>query len=217
MKCLELSAIIVSVGIIGTQASANLLDDGSFDLATTGTQTSNSNWVLSVNFPDGINPSAQFQQSSFASNDSGAPETGVWFKSFEGTQGDGDAFADATLSQSIVVGPAGDYTLSFDAKRELHFTAGTWSVTLDSSESGTDSINLLVAAPNDGTWQTYQLTLFGVAAGETLVVSAQMLTGENALGGNPQSAFVDNFVLVPEPTSLALLGLGGLILARRRR
>ena len=93
MKYFGFAAAIVSLGIISTQASANLLDDGSFDLAATGTQTSNSNWVLSVNFPDNVNPSAQFEQSSFASNDLGSPETGVWFKSYEGTQGDGDAFA----------------------------------------------------------------------------------------------------------------------------
>ena len=216
MKTTTLTALTLTL-TLGSPADASLLQDGSFDLSDSGTLTSNSDWALNVNFPDGVNPAATFQQGSAFSNDPGDPRKGVWFRSYEGTQGDGDAFAHATLTQSVIVGPAGDYTLTFDAKREQFFTAGDWRVTLDSSESGTDTIDLLVAAPNDGAWHSYQLNLVGVAAGETLVVSATMLNGEEALGANPQSAFVDNFVLVPEPSSLALIGIAGLLVTHRRK
>jgi len=120
MKRLGWSVLFLLMAI-GTPSGANLLDDGSFDLAASGTQTSNSAWVLTVNFPDQTNPAAQFEEESFASNDPGAPEKGVWFRSFEGSQNTDDLFAQATLTQTVVVASGGDYTLTFDAKRELIF------------------------------------------------------------------------------------------------
>ncbi|MDC0936299.1 hypothetical protein OAS39_08415 [Pirellulales bacterium] len=61
---------------------------------------------------------------------------------------------------------------------------------------------------------TFDLALSGISAGDTLTVRAVMVDGEDA-GANPQSAFLDSFnLVVPEPTSLALVGCGlaGLVL-----
>jgi hypothetical protein len=210
---------VLTLAVCAASAQASLLDDGSFDLATTGTQTSNSAWVLTANFPDPVTPtdaSVQFQDAPWASNDPGPPEHGVWLRSFTGKPG--GPLAQADLVQSVVVA-GGDFSLSFDARRELNFLARGWSVDLSSSGTGgSDSIDLLATAPNDGSWNTYNLALSGVSAGDTLTVRATMVDGMDALA-NPQSAMWDNFVLVPEPTALVGAGIGllGLLILRRRR
>lgn len=172
---------------------AQLLDDGGFELATDDTQTSNSAWVMTVNFPDSVSPAAQFEASAFASD---PPGTGVWFRSFEGQQAGGDPPADADVTQVVSNVDGGDYTLTFRAKREANFTATEWSVVLSSSGTGgTVVMDLLAGAPNDASWYQYQLDLTGVSPGDDLTVTAQMIDGVDAQA-NPQSAFVDTFELV---------------------
>jgi hypothetical protein len=177
-------------------AQPNLIDDPGFALADGTTQTSNSDWTLTANQPDGLNFSAQFEDAAFASDPMDAGNTvGVWFKSFEGAQAGGDLLAQALLSQVVPNVPAGDYTLEFSVKREINFLADSWVATLSSSGSGgTDQLDLLASVPNDGSWTTRTLTLTGVSSGDDLTVSVEMIDGENA-GLNPQSAFVDLFVL----------------------
>ena len=121
----------------------------------------------------------------------------------------------------------GDYTLNFVAGIEEFFTAATWGVTLSSSGTGrSDSIDLLTAGISPlgtiGTAQNpggtpFSLSLSGVTVGDTLTVRAVMIDGMDALS-NPQSAFLDEFDLVPEPNSLALIGFGllGAMGVRRR-
>lgn len=190
-------------------AHASLLDDPGFALATGGGQTSNSAWTLTVNFPDGAEDAAQFQTAPWAS-DAADPNdgvgTGVWFKSFEGALGGN--LADATLEQVLGNSTGGTYELTFSAKREANFSAGAWYAELSSSGTGgTDSVDLLAVTPNDGTWNSYSLTLIGVTPGDDITVRVVM-DGGYSPGVNPQSAFVDNFILTPEPASLALLGMG---------
>ncbi|MEM7147061.1 MAG: PEP-CTERM sorting domain-containing protein [Verrucomicrobiota bacterium] len=217
--------------------AANLLVDGNFSLAASGAQTSNSPWVLTVNFPDGSDDSAQFQTGFANSENTGvggseAPGTGagVWFKPFEGNQtGGGDPLAQATLTQSIITTIGGIYELTFRAGRETHFQASRFEVELSSSLLGTsDVVDLLTATiPNgnlggaastnpEGT--EFTLSLSGVAPGDTLTVTARMVDGEDALV-NPQSAFLDRFNLevVPEPSQGILIALAALTLGVRRR
>lgn len=214
------------LGLLLTQslAFANLLDDPGFEAATPGGQTSNSNWSLNVNFPDTEPPSptegsAQFQEAAWASNPNGTSGKGVWFKAFKGDPDPGIG-ADADLSQSVVATVSGDYSLSFYARKETNFTASVWDATVSSDGTGgSASLDLLTAAPADGSWNQYFLSLTGVTAGDTLSVSVVMDNGVDAMA-NPQSAFVDDFDLhaIPEPASFALLGLGSLgMLLRRRR
>ncbi len=211
------------------------LVDGDLDLADSGGQTSNSPWVLTVNFPDTVQDAAQFQ-TGFAnaqnnSTQSPGTGTGIWLKAFEGQQEDpGQPKADADLTQSVVVPTAGNYRLNFVAGREDNFTADEFFVSLTSSGTGgSDSIDLLTApmilgniggstSPALG-GNPFSVELSGVSAGDTLTVVGAMVGGIDAKI-NPQSGFLDSFSLtrVPEPTTAMLVGLASLAgLGRRRR
>ena len=231
------AACLAAVVAAGGQAQANLLVDGTFNLATNGTETSNSPWTLTVNKPDGTNRAAQFQTGFANAENTGvggpqAPGTGagVWFRSFEGNQDPNDPLAQATLTQSIIAPKDGDYILFFRAGIEDNFTAGTWDVSFSSSGTGgTDTVDLLANPPSpfgnlggaasaNPRGDRYDLFLNGVTAGDTLTVTGRMIDGVD-FGTNPQSAYLDQFTLqVPEPTTLLLAGFGaaGLLVRRRR-
>lgn len=127
--------------VLTTQASGNLVSDGSFELATSATQTSNSSWVMTTEF-DGFEPSASFQADTWAAH---TGSKGVWLKGFRGSPG---SPVDASVSQVIVAPTSGDYTLTFAAKVEenLFDAVGDFRVTISSSGTGgTHSIDLLNA------------------------------------------------------------------------
>ena len=219
--------------IAATQAQASLLADGEFDLATSGTLTSGSAWSLIANMPDGASAAAQFQTGFANANNSSvggtqAPGvgTGLWLRSFEGNQGNsGEALAQAVLTQSVFAPANGSYTLDFVAGRETNFNARVFGVTL-STGNQSSTVDLLTAVIPDGNLggaassnpggTPFSITLNGVTAGELLTVTAVMIDGADAQIPGGQSAFLDDFVLIPEPASLALMGLGGLAILRRR-
>lgn len=190
-----------------------IIDDGSFELAELATNNSNSGWTLAESAPNG--PGATFE--SFAASDG---EIGVWFRPFVGSN---LAPAFAHLSQTINNVSGGDYYLYFDAARELHFSADSFVATFFSSGGLSNNIDLNAAAMNlpsnmFANPTTFVISLLGVSAGDDLTIDVEM-TGGTLVPDNPQSAFVDNFRMVPEPSSivLAALGLVGLVVWRRRK
>jgi hypothetical protein len=234
-----MAAVCAIVLAVSPAQAQNLLDDGSFNLATAGGQTSNSAWTLNVDFPDPGAPldgSAQFQGGfANAENGSGGPGdggTGIWFKSFLGMRGGNAAIptANADITQTVVAPYSGNFTLNFVAGREANFTAERFEVEFSSSGTGGSAlVDLLAAAitpgniggaasPNLG-GTPFSLSLSGVTAGDMLTVTGRMVDGIDFNMPGGQSAFLDRFSLVPEPSSAALglfviLGLVGV--ARRR-
>jgi len=224
--------------LLPAMAQGQLLDDGDFSNATSGSTTSGSDWSLDINLPDTTNRAAQFQ-TGFANAQNtgvGGPQSpgtgaGVWFRAFEGAQDPGQDPAQATLTQSILAPSTSDYRLDFVAGRETFFTADAFSVTLEANLAGSVSVDLLAASIPDGNLgggssgnpggTPFILKLTGVTAGETITVTGQMLNGVDVdpeSGG--QSAFLDSFSLteVPEPGSalLATLAAFGFLVRRRR-
>jgi glucose/arabinose dehydrogenase len=109
----------------------NLIQDGGFELATTDTQTSNSNWVMTTEH-DGVEPSAMFIAAPWAAS---AGAKGVWFKGFRGSPG---SPVDASVTQTVTATASGDYKLSFAAKVEEFFpdVIGGFRVTITSDGTG---------------------------------------------------------------------------------
>ncbi len=170
-----------------------LLDDGSFEAALSGSTISNSNWSLTANTPATTGTEAvAFFQAPWASTSGG---TGVWFRAFAGRPGEA---ANGTLTQTVTATEDGGYTLTFDARVESSFDANSMRVTIASSGTGgSETVELMLEAPNDGQWRNYNATLTGVTAGDSLTVMAEMVDASVLAGGPNQSALIDNFVLTP--------------------
>jgi len=158
---------------------------------------------------------------------------GLFFKPFTGNATDGDV---TVIMTQTVPGTAGQtYYFRGWAGAESGYV-GLSDPTVDSlftmefldagsTPLGGASLDLAAAGlgtiPNPNFNPAFKYALYGVSgvapAGTAFIrVSAQMV---DAYGGSgPQAFVVDAFSLkVPEPGSLSLLGIGGLVLAARRR
>ena len=99
--------------------------------------------------------------------------------------------------------------------------AGVWNGYQVVMDIGNGSYDFLVNA-GDTSWTQYLTgTLMYNQVGPTLIDTFQFyqLSGSNYFHNDSVNAYIDDFsiVLSPEPASLALLGLGGLAMLKRRR
>ena len=215
---LLLSSAAVILVSFATPSNAALLDDPGFEAATTGTQTSNSDWVLTVNFPDAVQPAAEFRE-GFAAQ---SGNMGVWFRSFEGAQAPGDLLANAELMQMVAAVP-GIYDLTFWLNHETNFTAAAAFVEL-STDAGDSTTFDMLATPTGIGFAQYGILNFVASPGTTKLTVRAVMTDGAIAQANPQSILLDDFDLtgppaIPEPGSVGLLvgGLLALACLRRRR
>lgn len=144
----------------------------------------------------------------------------------------------STFQVTIPVGVIVDLTsLSFDhgiqwTNSRSNNTYSQWSVSIDNGGSATPSSvdDVRTSTENIGQQSTnVDLALSGLtgltATTVTFTINGQFGVNTDFTSGNDQTrqAFLDNLTLtgtvapVPEPGSLALLGIGGLLIGTRRR
>lgn len=93
---------------------------------------------------------------------------------------------------------------------------GTLQITLDPANA---RIYYSYGPNKDSLVQIYDGYMFGGSIIEEAVLFSTNFqnTGGGSLTGGPAGTYMDNLVLKPEPATLALLGLGTLLVVRRRR
>ena len=111
------------------------------------------------------------------------------------------------IQQSLPTVTGQSYTLSFALSTNgFPSTPVTASVSILWGGTLVDTLT----SPAFGTWQTYTYNVVGGVGTSTLL----------SFVGNTDGSFgtlLDNVVVIPSPSAATLLGLGGLLAARRRR
>ncbi len=219
--------MLAAIAALGADAAqANLLVNGNLDSPPDHETDVAVGWILEEPGVDGLG--APVNSATFASfaNHTPAGERGLWLRSFVGGSGVNPPTVTAHLYQDVPGGAGIAYSLIAWFRMEPNYSglnpaASTQTILaidfLNAADSVIASVELdidTVYVP-DNTWQ--QFPIGGVAPAGTTTVRARASMLDGLLQpANPQSAFIDDFVLVPEPTSLALLILG-LFAPRRRR
>ena len=228
MALRKFAIVAASAAVLGSALSASaaqVLLNTSFENGTGG-DADNWNEIQASGDPTNATPTAARVQSN--------PHTGLYSMQLSytntSTPGTGsNAEVQQLTSPPGVVNPGEMYNLSFFAKQVGALgdgTVGFYRVAfLDSDgsdgggEKGSTGLQQYQGQLVDGQYQ--QITLNNIlvpATADAALVSIQLAGGAvpNASG----LVYIDDVTLtnnIPEPTSLALLGLGGLGLMRRRR
>ena len=144
------------------------------------------------------------------SNDNGAAELPAFVLGINGTA-TGTSAGDTLAS--------GDYTISFLYAR--YISGGTTTVQAYAWDGSIQTALVVEATPpalGEDVWGSYDLE-FSVGSGSPLIgQQLQLKFSHSAISGYEAfDTITGDFVAVPEPSTTALLGLGGLALILRRR
>lgn len=157
--------------------------------------------------------------------DANGLDWGVFFKPFSGNMNDGPATGH--LYQDVAGSAGLTYTMTGWAGAEANFMAGGAVFAIDFLNAGGGIIGSTeydlmptLRTPNGQSFAYKQYSLSGVAPTGTSWVRtrASMIDAMGNPAGGGQAFVVDDFTLtaVPEPATMAVLGLGVLAAARRK-
>lgn len=201
------------VGSLAACASANYVINGSLEINSAGTDVynmSNATWNGLVANSTAYGPSEELDLQTITGY-TPAPCDGLWKASLH-TNSAGpnvDGFT-LDLSSPLVVGNT--YTLSICGAASSAHPIGLLDVGLSTSATSFGTAMISTGLMAIDAWTVYSTTFTATFAATH--VSVQSLAFSDGWGHVDDVRLVD---AVPEPASLAVLGLGFLAMARRRR
>ncbi|MGP1347422.1 MAG: hypothetical protein ACTS3F_12255 [Phycisphaerales bacterium] len=213
--------VLMCVGSGGV-ASADLLVNGDFESPGGGPLTTDvlPGWTLiepSVDVNGDPLQSATFWQNGAANHTPGGAR-GLWLQPFHGMT---FAPVDAILLQDVAAHAGVHYSLSAWFKFETHYTTQATFLAIDFLDGDLNVLSSVVSDinglnPRDGVWREFAVDGIAGAGTEFLRARVEMVGGMNPMM-NPQSALVDDLVLVPGVGVGVWFGVGGVWCGRRRR
>ncbi|NWK55045.1 PEP-CTERM sorting domain-containing protein [Verrucomicrobiaceae bacterium N1E253] len=223
------SILLGSLLSIGSASAANVIVNGSFENTTVAiTPQAGTAWGDRAAAAGLTGWTLESNNGLALANGGTAPfHTGNGSNVPFQTPTDGNTFlttnADATsiFSQTINGLSAGTVNVSFDLNRMLAAGSGTFTANVEVFDGNSDAATSLwsetvdVAAQTQETWVNTASGTFA-NSGSELFVRVTLVDQVNG-GQIGMDNLVINHTAVPEPSSAALLGLGGLALILRRR
>lgn len=224
-----LFAAMAACAITQFASAQNLLTNGDLELPLDAPNESNdaTGWTLTEVGVDAAG--APLDTASFVSfaNHTTGGDRGLWFRSFMGGLNPGGSpTVDAILHQDVPATPGTEYTLSAWYRFEQFYSGGDplqdtqTLLAIEYRDAGNSLIGASILdvealVANGADWT--QVSISGISPDGTASVRAVASFLDGVLETqNPQSAFVDDFVLTPEPSALMLVAPLLLGLARRR-
>ena len=211
----NLSAVVASLALAVTSHAAIVVTNGSFEEAVPSTSLVSGWTYAGTPFTENL----LRQQTQDGPNFPATPYGDYWLlvDSRINTQHVYQAVATINLGQQL--------TLSALIGRHANVGLSDFELALYRSEgnSGTPDVMLTrivrndvpVLDPKGSVTMSAEYTALAVDASETLFVRIGVLS---SLSGSPVTqTYIDNVTVIPEPSAIALIGLGALGLLRRRR